>query len=56
MDTGRRTAAEFGALHAFLPAVLALGGDLGRARRLQASSYKMWSLKESSPRGWTTGR
>ena len=26
METGRRTATEFGALHAFLPAVLALGG------------------------------
>jgi mannosidase alpha-like ER degradation enhancer 2 len=43
MDTGRRTATEFGALHAFLPAVLALGGDLGRARRLQDSSFRMWT-------------
>ena len=31
MTTGKRTAPEFGALHAFLPGVLALGGDLGRA-------------------------
>ncbi len=30
METGRRTASEFGALHAFLPGVLALSGDLGR--------------------------
>jgi mannosidase alpha-like ER degradation enhancer 2 len=43
MTTGRRTATEFGALHAFLPAVLALGGDLGRAKRLQDSAYKMWN-------------
>ncbi|HSJ74825.1 MAG TPA: glycoside hydrolase family 47 protein, partial [Gemmatimonadales bacterium] len=43
METGRRTATEFGALHAFLPAVLALGGDLGRAKRLQESSFKMWN-------------
>ncbi len=43
MDTGRRTAAEFGALHAFLPGVLALGGDLERARRLQESCYRMWT-------------
>jgi mannosidase alpha-like ER degradation enhancer 2 len=43
MDTGARTATEFGALHAFLPAVLALGGDLDRARRLQESSYRMWT-------------
>ena len=28
MDTGRRTGTEFGALEAFLPGVLALGGDL----------------------------
>jgi mannosidase alpha-like ER degradation enhancer 2 len=49
METGRRTATEWGALHAFFPAVLALGGDLGRARRLQASSYKMWNLKGIEP-------
>jgi ER degradation enhancer, mannosidase alpha-like 2 len=49
MTTGRRTATEFGALHAFLPAVLALGGDLGRARRLQDSAYKMWNLTGVEP-------
>ncbi|HEY7216167.1 MAG TPA: glycoside hydrolase family 47 protein, partial [Thermoanaerobaculia bacterium] len=49
MNTGRRTATEFGALHAFLPAVLALGGDLGRARRLQDSAYKMWNLGGIEP-------
>jgi hypothetical protein len=49
METGQRTATEWGSLHAFLPAVLALGGDLGRARRLQASSYKMWNLKGIEP-------
>ncbi len=43
MDTGERTATEFGALHAFLPAVLALGGDIGRARRLQDSCFRMWT-------------
>ena len=42
MDTGRRTASEFGALHAFLPGVLALGGDLSRARRLGDSCFRMW--------------
>jgi mannosidase alpha-like ER degradation enhancer 2 len=51
MLTGKRTATEFGALHAFFPAVLALGGDLERARRLEASCYMA-----SSPRSWTTGR
>ncbi|MEA2603949.1 MAG: degradation enhancer, mannosidase alpha-like 2 [Acidobacteriota bacterium] len=47
--TDKRTATEFGALHAFLPAVLALGGDLDRARRLQASAYKMWNLHGIEP-------
>jgi mannosidase alpha-like ER degradation enhancer 2 len=49
MATGKRTATEFGALHAFLPAVLALGGDLGRAKRLQDSAYKMWNLAGIEP-------
>lgn len=51
METGRRTASEFGALHAFLPAVLALGGDLGRARKLQDSSDRMWRLHGVEPDG-----
>lgn len=49
MVTGKRTATEFGALHAFLPAVLALGGDLGRARSLEKSAYKMWNLQGVEP-------
>ena len=49
METGRRTASEFGALHAFLPAVLALSGDLGRARRLQESCFRMWTLHGIEP-------
>ena len=49
MDTGRRTASEFGALHAFLPGVLALGGDLPRARRLQDSCFAMWNLDGVEP-------
>jgi len=43
MNTGKRIATHDGALDAFLPAVLALGGDLDRAKRLQDSSYKMWT-------------
>jgi len=49
MTTGRRTATEYGALQAFLPGVLALGGDLPRARRLQASCYAMWNLHGIEP-------
>jgi ER degradation enhancer, mannosidase alpha-like 2 len=48
-DTGRRTASEFGALHAFLPSVLALGGDLRRARRLEDSCFRMWKLHGIEP-------
>jgi len=43
MDTGERLATRFGALDAFLPAVLALGGDLPRAERLMASVRLMWT-------------
>lgn len=51
METGRRTASEYGALHAFLPAVLALDGDLRRARRLQESNDRMWRLHRVEPDG-----
>ncbi|MGH7730780.1 MAG: glycoside hydrolase family 47 protein [Candidatus Eiseniibacteriota bacterium] len=49
MTTGRRTATEYGALQAFLPGVLAMGGDLPRARRLQASCLRMWNLHGIEP-------
>jgi mannosidase alpha-like ER degradation enhancer 2 len=49
MNTGRRTANAYGALDAFFPAVLALSGDLNRARRLQDSSFKMWSAEGIEP-------
>ncbi|HSG08852.1 MAG TPA: glycoside hydrolase family 47 protein [Longimicrobiales bacterium] len=42
MSTGARLSTRFGALDAFLPAVLALGGDLDRAARLQESVWVMW--------------
>ncbi len=43
MHTGERTATRFGALDAFMPAVLGLGGDGDRAARLMDSVYKMWT-------------
>ncbi len=49
MATGSRTATEYGALHAFLPGVLALGGDLARARRLQDLGHRMWQLHGIEP-------
>jgi mannosidase alpha-like ER degradation enhancer 2 len=49
MQTGKRTATTYGALDAFFPALLALSGDIGRARRLQASSFKMWNMQGIEP-------
>jgi mannosidase alpha-like ER degradation enhancer 2 len=49
MNTGKRTATTFGALDAFFPAVLALSGDIKRAKRLQESSYQMWTKHGVAP-------
>jgi mannosidase alpha-like ER degradation enhancer 2 len=49
MNTGKRTATVYGALDAFFPAVLALSGDLERAKRLQDSSFKMWTKHGIEP-------
>lgn len=43
MYTGERTETRFGALDAFMPAVLALGGDVKRAERLMESCFRMWT-------------
>lgn len=49
MHTGARGATTYGALDAFFPAVLALSGDLKRAKRLQDSSYQMWNHADIEP-------
>ena len=49
MQTGERTETTYGALDAFFPGLLAFSGDLARARRLQASSFKMWNLHGIEP-------
>lgn len=49
MATGKRTATTFGALHAFLPGLLALAGDLTRGRQLEASCFAMWTLHGIEP-------
>ena len=49
MNTGKRTATTSGALDAFFPAVLALDGDLNRAKALQASMFKMWNVHGIEP-------
>ena len=49
MNTGKRGSTTTGALDAFFPAVLALDGDLNRARALQDSMFKMWELNHIEP-------
>src|SRR3989440_2144586 len=49
MNTGARGDTTYGALDAFFPALLALSGDVPRARRLQASGFKMWQLHGIEP-------
>lgn len=49
MNTGARRATTYGALDAFFPAVLALSGDLKRAKQLQDSSYRMWRYAGIEP-------
>jgi mannosidase alpha-like ER degradation enhancer 2 len=49
MNTGKRGETTYGALDAFFPAVLALSGDLTRAKRLQESSAKMWDQNGIEP-------
>jgi mannosidase alpha-like ER degradation enhancer 2 len=49
MNTGKRTETTTGALDAFFPAVLALDGDLNRARSLQDSMFKMWQVHGIEP-------
>lgn len=49
MNTGARGDTTYGALDAFFPALLALSGDLPRARRLQDSGFKMWQLHGIEP-------
>ena len=49
MHDGSRLASQYGALDAFYPGLLALSGDLERARRLQASSFDMWNVHGIEP-------
>ena len=49
MNTGGRTKTVTGALDAFFPAVLAIDGDLNRARALQDSMFSMWKINGIEP-------
>ena len=58
MNTGKRTATEYGALDAFFPALLAFSGEMARAKRLQDSGYYMWDLNHMEPEvfNYATGK
>lgn len=49
MNTGKMTSTTTGALDAFFPAILALDGDLNRARALQDSMFQMWQAHGIEP-------
>ncbi len=49
MTTGKRTETTTGALDAFFPGLLALGGDLTRARTTQDAMFKMWQIHGIEP-------
>lgn len=49
MHTGVRMSRRYGALEAFMPGMLLLGGDLDRAKALQVSGYRMWNLHGIEP-------
>lgn len=49
MHSGKRSGTQYGALDAFLPALLVQAGDVERARRLQESSFRMWNLAGIEP-------
>ncbi|HJH71003.1 MAG TPA: glycoside hydrolase family 47 protein [Bacteroidaceae bacterium] len=49
MDTGKRTATVFGALHCFWNGCLVLEGEIEKAKKLQESIYKMWTLHGIEP-------
>ena len=49
MHSGARRASQWGSLDAFFAALLAVSGDIERARRLQESNMKMWRLHGIEP-------
>ena len=49
MFSGKRTGTSFGSLEAFFPALLALSGDVKRAKALEESCFRMWTLCHIEP-------
>lgn len=52
MHSGQRLASRYGALDAFYPGLLALSGNIERARRLQESSFAMWNAHGIEPEAY----
>ena len=49
MDSGERTATYFGALDCFWNGCLVLNGEIERAKKLQQSIFKMWTMQGIEP-------
>jgi mannosidase alpha-like ER degradation enhancer 2 len=49
IHTGTRLSRRYGALEAFMPGMLLLGGDTARAKALQSSGARMWNLHGIEP-------
>ncbi|HEX7356672.1 MAG TPA: glycoside hydrolase family 47 protein, partial [Ignavibacteriaceae bacterium] len=43
MNSGKKTGRLFGALDAFMPAMLSLGGDIETAEQIQKNCFRMWT-------------
>jgi len=58
METGEKLGRTYGALDAFMPAMLSLGGDIARAKELQRSGFLMWNLFGIEPESfdYSTGK
>lgn len=51
MEEGVVQSTNYGALDAFMAGLLALSGDIERAKKLQDSNFKMWQLHGIEPEG-----
>ncbi|MTI86768.1 MAG: glycoside hydrolase family 47 protein [Balneolaceae bacterium] len=49
MNTGERSRTVYGALDAFMPGMLVMGGQVDLAREVQESNFKMWQMHDIEP-------
>lgn len=55
MNSGKKIQQRWGGLEAFFPGLLALSGDIPRAKELQNSNYKMWNRFGIEPEAYHYG-